>query len=165
MSKSLRIGEILVEQGVMSEQQVFEVVRAQKRLHLPFGVLAEQLFEVSLESIEQAWVSQYHRFTGTVDLNEVSFDDEALRLIHRRQAWQFEILPVRVDEAGELLIAASRSRLARAVTFAASRLNRAVFFRIADRDQLRQFLRQYYPMPEVSESLIERAKSMRGEVA
>ena len=165
MSESLRIGEILVEQAVMTEQQVFEVVQAQKRLHLPFGVLAEQMFEVSLESIEHAWVSQYHRFTGTIDLNEVRFDDKALRLIHRRQAWQFEILPVNIDETGELLIAASRSRLARAVTFAASRLNRAVFFRIAEREQLRQFLREHYPMPEVSESLIERARTLGGESA
>ncbi|MEX0886789.1 MAG: hypothetical protein WD009_10165 [Phycisphaeraceae bacterium] len=163
MSKSLRIGEILIDQGVMSRQQVFEVLQAQKRLHLPFGVLAEQMFEVTLESIEQAWVSQYHDFTGTIDLSEVRVDDEALRLIHRRQAWQFEILPVHIDSTGELLIAASRSRLARAVTFAANRLNRAVFFRIADREQLRTFLQRYYPMPEVSQSLIDRARSLQAD--
>ena len=163
MSKSLRIGEILIDQGIMTQQQVFEVLQAQKRLHLPFGVLAEQMFEVTLESIENAWVDQYHQFTGTIDLNDVSFDDEALRLIHRRQAWQFEILPVGIDSTGELLIAASRTRLARAVTFAANRLNRAVFFRIADREQLRDFLQQYYPMPEVSQSLIDRARTLQVE--
>ena len=86
-NKPIRIGEILVEQGVLNEQQVFEIVQAQKKLHLPFGVLAERMFEVTLESIENAWIEQYHRFTGTIDLSEQTFDDRALRMINRRQAW------------------------------------------------------------------------------
>ena len=93
-NRPIRIGEILVEQGVLSDQQVFEIIQAQKKLHLPFGVLAERMFEVTLESIENAWIEQYHRFTGTIDLTQQSFDDRALRMINRRQAWQFECLPV-----------------------------------------------------------------------
>lgn len=160
MAESLRIGEILVAQGVMSEQQVFEVVQAQKKLRLPFGVLAERMFDVTLDSIENAWVEQYHRFTGTIDLSEQRFDDRALRVISRRQAWQFEILPVRIEAGGELLMAASRNRLARAVAFAASRIDRVVYFRIAESAQLRLFLREHFPMPEVSEAFLDRARQV-----
>jgi hypothetical protein len=157
-TSAIRIGQILVEQGVLSEQQVFEVLQAQKTKGLPFGVLAERLFEVSVESIEQAWIEQYSRFTGTLDLSKLSIDARALRLINRRQAWQFEILPVRLEPSGELLVAASRARLARAVTFVANRVKPVAYFRIAESVQLRDFLKQHYPMPEVSVELIRRAR-------
>src|SRR5690606_235159 len=88
------------------------------------------------------------------------FDEEALRQINRRQAWQFEMLPVHFESTGELLIAASRSRLARAVTFAASRIDHVAFFRIAESEQLRQFLKRYYPLPGVSQRIVEAAKRL-----
>lgn len=160
MAQTIRLGELLVEAGVLSEQQVFEIIQAQKRQHLPFGVLAERMFDVRLESIEQAWIEQYHRFTGTVDLETQRIDENALRLINRRQAWQFEILPMHLEAGGELLMAASKKRLARAVTFAASRIEHVVYFRIAESEQLRDFLRIHYPMPEVSRDLLERAREM-----
>jgi hypothetical protein len=168
--KPLRIGEILVEHGVLTEQQAFEIAEQQKRCKQPFGVLAEQMFDVTLEAIEQAWVDQYHRFTGTIDLAEQHFDEQALRTLHRRQAWQFEMLPIGFDnKSGELLIAASKHRLARAVTFAAKQIEHPVFFRIAERSQLRSFLRQHFPMPEISEQIIQLAKRVqsgfRGEAA
>ena len=53
---SIKIGQILIEQGVLSEQQVFEIIEAQRSTSRPFGVLAEQMFDVTLESIEAAWV-------------------------------------------------------------------------------------------------------------
>jgi MshEN domain len=158
--RDIRIGRILIEQGVLSEQQVFEIAQAQKTTGVPFGVLAERMFDVTVESVEQAWIEQYCRFTGTIDLSVQEIDAEALRLINRRQAWQFEILPLRFEPEGELLMAASRARLARAVTFAANRLQPMVFFRVADSQQLRQFLSIHYPMPEVSDEILRRAREL-----
>ncbi len=157
---TIKIGEILVEQGILSEQQVFEVLEAQKQHRMPFGVLAERMFDVTLHSIENAWVEQYHRFTGTIDLSGEKFDNEALRVLNRRQAWQFELLPIRTEPDGEMLVAASANRLARAVTFAANRIDRAVYFRIAEQSQLREFLQQHYPMPELSREIIQKARDL-----
>lgn len=163
MSEPIRIGEILVEQGVLNEQQVLEIVDAQKRLRLPFGVLAERLFDVTLESIETAWAEQYHRFTGTIDLSDQSIDPEALRLLDRRPAWQFEMLPIGFAETGELVVAASHRRLARAVTYAAGRIEQVVYFRVAEAAQLREYLQQYYPMPEISDELMAKARALGDE--
>lgn len=160
MSQPLRIGQILLDQGVLNEQQVFEIVQAQQRQHLPFGVLAERMFDVTLESIEHAWVEQYHQFTGTIDLSYQQFDERVLRLINRRQAWQFEVLPVHIEASGELLVAASRHRLARAVAFVAGRINHPTYFRVAESQQLRAFLQRYYPMPEISDAILQRARDM-----
>ncbi len=157
---SIKIGQILIEQSVLSEQQVFEIIEAQRNTSRPFGVLAEQMFDVTLESIEAAWVEQYARFTGEIDLEQYEIDTEALKLINRRQAWQFELLPIRYQPDGDLLMAASRRRLARSVAFVANRLEPVVFFRIADSQQLRGFLKEHYPMPEVSGELLRRAAEM-----
>ena len=159
-NKPIQIGQVLVQQGVLSDQQVFEIVQEQKRLRLPFGVLAERMFEVSVESIENAWIEQYHQYTGTLDLRPQEIDERALRLINRRQAWQFQMLPIGWQRGGELLIAAARHRLARAVTFAASAIEHVVYFRVAESTQLKSFLKEHYPMPEVSDALIKRAKSV-----
>ena len=159
-NRPLRIGEILVQQGVLSEQQVFEIIQAQKSQGKPFGVLAEEMFDVTVEAIEGAWIDQYHRFTGTIDLSKESIDTKVLKLLNRRQAWQFEVLPLRYQEGGELLVAASRHRLARAITFATHSLSPVVYIRVAESNQLRDFLRKHYPMPEISDELMKRARDM-----
>ena len=159
-NQPIKIGQILIEQGVLNEQQVFEILEKQQTTALPFGVLAERLFDVTLESIENAWIEQYARFTGEIDLDQYEIDKQALTVINRRQAWQFEILPIRYEESGELLMAASRRRLARSVTFVAKRLEPIAFFRLADSEQLRSFLRRHYPMPEVSKELLRYTAKM-----
>jgi hypothetical protein len=160
VQKSPQIGQILIEQGILSEQQVFEILRVQQTRHLPFGVLAERMFEVTADCVEKAWIEQYQRFTGTIDLAAEKFNVQALKLINRRQAWQFQILPIRFESSGELLMAAERCRLARAVTFITNRLEPLVFFRIAESSQLRDFLLKFYPMPEVSEEMLRRAREL-----
>ncbi len=77
---------------MLTEQQVFEIMQAQKRQGVPFGVLAETMFDVTAPTIERAWIEQYGRLTGSIDLKRESIDDEVLRMISRRQAWQFEVL-------------------------------------------------------------------------
>lgn len=145
-SDTYRIGELLVEQGVMTSQQVVKVLEAQRRLHQPFGVIAESMFEVTLQSIEQAWTEQYVRRTGRLDLRDVRVEGIALNMVTRRQAWQFQMLPLHFDEEGDLLIAAGRSRLPRAVTFAAHRLPCTAYFRVASDRQMERFLQRYFPL-------------------
>ena len=41
-----------------------------------------------------------------------------------------------------------------------SRLDHAVFFRVAESHQLRSFLRDHYPMPEVSQHILDRARAL-----
>ena len=158
---NIQIGQILIQQGVLSEQQVFEITVAQKKNDaIPFGVLAERMFDVTSQTIEQAWIEQYHRFVGTINLEDQQMDTQALSLINRRQAWQFEVLPLRYEPSGELLIAASKHRLARAVSFMTNHMETTCMFRVANRTQLRDFLSRHYPMSEVTEQILQRAKEM-----
>ncbi len=146
-SKSIPIGQILVEQGVLSAAQVDQILAQQKRSHRPFGDLAERMFGISPRAVEDAWVEQYVREAGVIDLDDQLIDEDFLRLINRRQAWQFHILPMsRTND--NLNIATSSEHLVRAVNFCSRRIEDPVMFVLAERQQLRDFLMRHYPVPQ-----------------
>src|SRR3954470_8099021 len=89
----LPIGQLLVEQGVLTEKQVEHILKVQRESHRPFGDLAERLFGISPRAVEDAWVEQYVRTVGVVALNDVQIETDALRRLNRRQALQFHVLP------------------------------------------------------------------------
>ena len=147
MAKGIQIGQLLIEQGVLTTRQVEHILRVQKMSHRPFGDLAERLFGISPQAVEDAWVQQYLRVAGTIDLSDQKFDEQCLRLLNRRQAWQFHLLPMqRSDE--NLNVATSADDLVRAVNFSAKKLDEPIYFQIAERQQLKEFLMKHYPVPE-----------------
>jgi MshEN domain len=144
--QSPRMGELLVTAGVLTAQQVNDILEQQRDCGRPFGDLAERMFGIKPEVVEKAWIEQYLTFQTEVDLETQRIDVEVLRVLNRRQAWQFHLLPIR-RENDELIVATSRQRLPRAVNFAWRRLHDPVFFLIAQRPQLEHFLMQHYPWP------------------
>jgi hypothetical protein len=145
--KGIQIGQLLIEQGVLSDAQVQHILRVQKESHRPFGDLAERLYGIDPHAVEDAWVEQYCRTVGTIDLDTVEFDSECLRLLNRRQAWQFHVLPIN-RESDALNIATSPQDLVRAVNFSAKKIDEPLCFLIAERKQLREFLMKHYPVPQ-----------------
>jgi hypothetical protein len=146
-SRGIQIGQLLVEQGVLTDKQVEHILRVQRESHRPFGDLAERLYGISPRAVEDAWVEQYVRTVGVVDLEEVAFDADCLRLLNRRQAWQFHVLPTN-REPDVLNLATSATDLVRAVNFSAQKIDEPLYFLIAEREQLREFLMKHYPVPE-----------------
>lgn len=143
-TRCLKLGEVLVRHHVLDESQVDAILDEQQRSGRPFGELAERMFEVTASQIEQAWVDQYLSYGTEVDLRDQHIDVEVLRLLNRRQAWQFQMLPLR-QEGPEVVAATTRERLPRAVNFAWRRVKDPVFFLIAQRPQLEGFLQEHYP--------------------
>jgi hypothetical protein len=152
VAAGIQIGQLLIEQGVLTARQVEHILKVQKISHRPFGDLAERLYGISPQAVEDAWVQQYLRMVGTVDLDEQRFDEQCLRLLNRRQAWQFHLLPMHRGPAGSgeanLNIATDAESLIRAVNFSAKKLDEPIYFQIAERAQLRDFLMKHYPVPE-----------------
>lgn len=156
--KGIQIGQLLVEQGVLTDRQVQHILAVQKVSHRPFGDLAERLYGIDSKAVEDAWVEQYVRTVGVVELEDQDMDAECLRLLNRRQAWQFHMLPMnRDDDAFGLNAATDAESLVRAVNFSAHKIDEPIFFQIAERKQLREFLMKHYPVPnflaQLSESL------------
>lgn len=143
----IQIGQLLVEQGVLTEDQVAHILKVQKTSHRPFGDLAERLYGINPKAVEDAWVEQYVRVAGVVDLDDQHVDSECLRMLNRRQAWQFHVLPLNRDQQ-DLTMATSPSDLVRAVNFSTRKLDEPVYFVLAERKQLREFLMKHYPVPQ-----------------
>lgn len=143
----IQIGQLLIEQGVLSDRQVEHILKIQKVSHRPFGDLAERLYGIDPKAIEDAWVEQYIRTVGVVDLEDQRIETDALRVINRRQAWQFHMLPMHREE-DNLNLATSADSLVRAVNFSTRKIDEPVYFLVAERQQLREFLMKHYPVPE-----------------
>ena len=141
-----RLGDVLVRMGMLSEAQRDHVLGLQASSGRPFGVLAEQLFGVSPKAIERAWAAQYSELVGRVDLAKERLDTVVHGLVERRQAWQFQILPLRFDD-GHLLMATTEECLPRAMRFVAWAVGVPASFVIAEESDLFERLQQAYPMP------------------
>jgi hypothetical protein len=142
----IQIGQLLVQQGVLTNGEVSHILTVQKHCHRPFGDLAERLYGISAKAVEDAWVEQYLQIAGTIDLNDIEVEKECLRTLNRRQAWQFHALPTSRED-NMLNIATSPENLVRAVNFTTKVIDEPVSFLIAERTQLREFLMKHYPVP------------------
>lgn len=147
-AKGVKLGDLLVGEGVLTYKQVDAILEQQAKCGRPFGFLAEQMFDVRPECIEKAWIQQYLSFGTEVDLDDQQIDVDALKVINRRQAWQFRLLPLRRED-DELLMATDQDHLPKAVNFAWRRLHDPVFFLVAKRPQLEDFLAEHYPWPQM----------------
>ncbi len=145
-----RLGQLLVQSGVLTEHQVKKVLARQLTSGEPFGLLSEQLFGVDPSAIEEAWARQYARITRTIDPEVEVFEDRAKDLITRRQAWQFRILPIRFD-GDELMIATTQEHLRRALRFAVHVIGVPVFFVMAEADVLEKALTKHYSGPGMTD--------------
>lgn len=144
-----RLGQLLIESGVLVPEQVTAVLEEQQMTGLPFGVLAEDLFGVDPAAVETAWARQYANLTRTIDPTQEAFDPGALTLVSRRQAWQFRVLPIRFDRA-ELMVATTLPHLRRALRFANNVVGIPIYMVMADPMQLGVALCRHYPLPGMS---------------
>jgi len=145
----VRLGEILIEQGILNNKQVDEILDEQERSGRPFGDLAERMFDISACDIERAWIEQFSQITEHVDPCREPIDSAVTDRVSRRQAWQFGLLPLR-KEGRELVVATTRDHLVRATRFAGWSMPEPVYFVLTDPDQLEEALSARYPFPGMS---------------
>lgn len=142
---SLRLGELMVRRGLLSERQVEKVLEAQGRTARPFGELAEEMFDLHPSDVERVWAEQYALQTPRIDPRTERISKQAMELVSRRQAWQFKVLPLRV-EGGELCLCTTAENLPRALRFVYRRLEVPSYFVTADESSLNEALQKHYPM-------------------
>lgn len=149
-----RLGQLLVEQGILTTDQVELILKHQRTSGKPFGLLCEHIFDVDPDLIENAWAAQYARIARKIDPEIEVYERRALELITRRQAWQFRILPIRFDDE-ELMIATSQEHLRRALRFAVNIIGLPVYLVMADADKLGTALCRFYELPGMTPDLIK----------
>lgn len=143
----IQIGKLLVEQGVLTLEQVRHILDVQKSSHRPFGDLAERLYGVNPRAVEGAWVEQYVARMGVTNLESIELDEDCTALVSTRQAWQFHLLPLKRDD-DSLHMATIPSNLVRCVNFATRKFDEPVHFVLASDRQVRRQLMERYPVPQ-----------------
>lgn len=142
----VRIGTILIERGVLTPDQVKAVLNVQERTGKPFGLICEQKYGIDPAQVESAWASQYALRTRTIDPRLMTPHPSALDMVTRRQAWQFNALPISWD-GRELMMATTPEALTRALRFAANVLGVPTYFVMSEPEALQTALQSSYPLP------------------
>ena len=152
--RTMRIGEMLVSAGLLTQEQTELILRKQQSHPEPFGLLAQRMFGVDPQKIEDIWAEATIRLAELVRPEARELDPNVLDLVTRRQAWQFRFLPIRLDEDGSLVAATTRKHLTRAVRFATRVLDRPCRFVMTDAEYLAGKLDEHYALPGLDERVI-----------
>ena len=147
-TRTIRLGTILVQRGVLDEHQVQRVLRIQQESGQPFGLLCERLYDIPASKIESAWAKQYAMLVEKTDFTSVDPDSEVLDMVSRRQAWQFRVM---------LLMGRMRTHhgdhAQRSLSRTSIREQRhrpsCVLRHGSSASSLDEALRRYYPMPGI----------------
>ncbi|MGE3108489.1 MAG: hypothetical protein AB7G11_11345 [Phycisphaerales bacterium] len=145
------IGQLLVRQGVLTDEQCRDILRRQETRGRPFGVIAEEMFGVSGEAVERAWADQYCMMAEWIDAGLAKVDPAALALVDGRRAWEHRMLPISI-RGGEMRVCTTRENLIRALEFATRQVPMTCYFVLAETDDLCGALMRHYPM-EVAASV------------
>ncbi len=102
----MRLGDLLISQGVITPDQLKIALTEQQREKLPLGELLVRL-GFATESLIKDAISEVQQ-TESIDLERVAPDQQALLLLPRHEALKFHVLPVSFDPGRrELSIAIS----------------------------------------------------------
>jgi general secretion pathway protein E/type IV pilus assembly protein PilB len=102
--KKLRLGELLVQQGLITQDQLRIALTEQKSQNIPIGRLLVRLgfvTEAVIRDIMARTIGQ-----ESIDLSQVLVDAEALKLVPQDFARRHRLLPIAFDAEQNLLIVA-----------------------------------------------------------
>jgi len=137
------IGQILVEQGVLTPNQVARALAAQAERETPLGRVAEMLFNIERTAVIQALAEQVAMRAPEASLASEEFDPQCLHMISAKEAWDCLILPIRWDK-GELLCATTIETLPVAIELLQAKLDCPYHFVIAEMRPLEGFISSLY---------------------
>ena len=144
-SRPPRLGEVLVSRGLLTESQVRHILAVQQEESRPFGLLAERIYGISPHDVESAWAEQYAAVSGRVDIFEEGIEETSLSYVTRRQAWQFKVVPLRMQK-DVLTVATSPPYLARAMRFVSQCLTSPADVVLTSEGLLGEALAWCYPL-------------------
>jgi len=150
----MRIGEMLVSAGLLTPEQTELILRKQQGQPEPFGLLAQRMYGIDPQQIEDIWAETTIRMAELIRPSSREMDPNVRDLVTRRQAWQFRFLPVRLDPDGSLVAATTRRHLSRAVRFATRVLDRPCRFVMTDAEYLAARLDDFYSLPGLDERVV-----------
>ena len=103
--KKLRLGELLVQQGLITTDQLSIVLAEQRHNNVPIGRLLVRLGFVTESAIRDIMARTIGQ--ESIDLAQVVADPEALKLVSQDFARRNRVLPIAYDPADQVLTVAT----------------------------------------------------------
>lgn len=162
MAPRKRIGDLLVESGLISEEQLKNALREQKELNMRLGdVLITRNYITEQQLIE---VLEFQLGIPHIQLYRQKIETKIINIIPQRLAEQHQVLPIRTE--GNKLILAMADPLD---YFAIDELRMTTGFRIeptiASKDELQRAIKRYYGLQESVEQIMQNLTIRESEEA
>lgn len=162
MAPRKRIGDLLVESGLISEEQLKNALREQKELNMRLGdVLITRNYITEQQLIE---VLEFQLGIPHIQLYRQKIETKIINIIPQRLAEQHQVLPIRTE--GNKLILAMADPLD---YFAIDELRMTTGFRIeptiASKDELQRAIKRYYGLQESVEQIMQNLNIRESEEA
>ncbi|WP_456392640.1 GspE/PulE family protein [Persephonella sp.] len=160
MAQRKPIGQLLKELGYITEEQIQVALEVQKVKGGLFGEILQQLSFVSPREVAEAIAHQSGK--PFIDLSQYPPSKEALRLIDKNMAKQFQVLPFNI-EGTKLYLAMANPYDLNAVDIVQRRTGLEIEIYVADTETLQKTIEiQYFllerPIDQEIKELIERAR-------
>jgi len=140
---SKRLGEILIEMGVLTKSQVRRILEHQQRSRQKFGQIAVAWGWAKPQDVWQAWARQLSDQPRRINLDEIGLDTEALSAVPVGIARSYKVLPIRAW--GEnLVVAVPETRLQKAQADLPLLINRRLYFCLADEADITAAIEKAY---------------------
>lgn len=138
-----QIGQIMIEQNVLTQEQVDRLLADQLEADKPFGQLAETMYGIDEHQVHQALADQIAYRAPQIKLCQETFEPDVLAVITAREAWDTLVLPIRVED-GELLCATTVETLPAAIELLSEKLDRPYRFALAEMRPIEEFIANMY---------------------
>ena len=149
----IRLGDLLVQRGVLSREQRDAVLAEQIQTARPFGLLAEQIYGVHREDIEDAWAEQYALINPTVDPRREEINPAILQIIGGARPGSSASCLCAFD-VHELVVCTTQDHLVKALRFAGYQVKQPVYFVLSEAIALGEALMKNYPMDGMSPHMV-----------
>jgi len=151
-AKRKELGHLLVEQGLLKEQQLTQALTFQKQTGRPLGEVLVELNLVGVEDVTRARASQVD--AAYVMMDDIAVDKEVLALIPAAVAHKYALLPIGKTPDGTLkiIVAAWNARVMEAAHKIATAHRLRIAPAIATEAPLLAAIAHWYgPAPTVTE--------------
>ena len=156
MTEQKRLGEFLLDAGIISKKQIEVALSVQKTQKIFLGEILQNLNFVTAEEI--AHVIAQQQDLPFVDIDQIPIDPDALRLISKELALEKKILPIEVNDEFFTVAAVDTSDITR-TDYLEKISQRKVDYLICDREKLSNMIELHYyqldnPVQERIENMI-----------
>ena len=139
------IGQILIDQGILTEDQLRIALLEQMKSHLPVGRLLVQLGFVSEATLRDALSEKLG--LQSVDLTRIIVDPAALKMLPRELARRYRMFPIALDrQAKKFIVALSDTNNIVALDQLRAHLkgNLEIELRLAGESEIERAIEHYY---------------------